>query len=200
MLALVILATTAFYAIGMRYGDFSPWRLVYLTVPGADGLRGVARYVLLLALPMAIVFSVVIDRVMHRITSISSSAARYRLGVVAAAIVAFGLLEQFGAGSTVSRSAQLSRLERLASALPAHCSSFYAAPHPLRRPVKYEYQIDAMLISAMRRVPTLNGYSGHVPPGWALREVEAEDYEDRIARWIRRHRLAGPVCRLEIGD
>ncbi|MDP9179502.1 MAG: hypothetical protein M3O61_17645, partial [Gemmatimonadota bacterium] len=80
------------------------------------------------------------------------------------------------------------------------CAVFYAAAAPVRAPVKHEDQIDAMLISVMRRVPTLNGYGGHVPPGWSLREVEAPDYEQRIAQWIARYRVAGPVCRLEIGD
>jgi len=52
----------------------------------------------------------------------------------------------------------------------------------------------------MRGVPTVNGYAGHVPPGWSLREVDAPDYEQRVAQWITQHRVAGPVCRLEIGD
>jgi hypothetical protein len=201
IVAIVILATSGFYAIGMRYpGDVSPWRLVYDFIPGADGLRGVARYVLFLALPMAVVLSLVLDRAMKRISDHHSPAARRPLAMMTAFIVSFGLLEQFGRSSTVSSRAQISRLSRIASALPEDCTSFYAAPHPLRRPIKYEYQIDAMLISAMKNVPTLNGYSGHVPPGWTLREVEAPDYEQRVARWLARHRVGGKVCRLEIGD
>jgi hypothetical protein len=57
-----------------------------------------------------------------------------------------------------------------------------------------------MLVSVMRGVPTVNGYSGYIPRGWELREVEAPDYEQRVARWIAEHHVAGPVCRLEIAD
>lgn len=91
-------------------------------------------------------------------------------------------------------------IERLAATLPSDCTSFYVVASPHRRPIKYEYQIDAMLVSVMRGVPTLNGYSGYVPPGWSLREVEAPEYEQRVERWIAEHGVAGQVCRLEVGD
>ena len=200
-LAVLILATTLFYAIGMRYwGGSSPWRLVYRFVPGADGFRAVARYVLVLALPMSIAFAVVVHRGMQTISAQPTALARRGLIAATLAVVAFGVLEQFGRAPSFSRRAELERVQRLAAALPQHCAAFYAAASPVRRPIKYEYQIDAMLVSTMRRVPTLNGYSGHVPPGWDLQEVEAPDYEERVARWIARYHVAGPVCRLEIGD
>ena len=197
----MILATTLFYAIGMKYwNDSSPWRLVYLFVPGADGLRGVARYVMFLALPMAIAFAVVIHQGMQRISVQQNARARRSLTAAMFAVIAFGMFEQLGRAPSISKTTELARLNRLAAKLPDDCASFYVAADPGRRPIKYEYQIDAMLISIMRHVPTLNGYSGHVPPGWSLREVEASDYEERVAGWIATHNLMGPICRLEIGD
>lgn len=200
-LAALILATALFYAIGMKYGGgSSPWRLVYRFVPGADGLRAIARYVLVLALPMSIAFAVLVHRGLETISAQPTALARRRLTAAVLAVVAFGIVEQFGRTPSLSRKEELSRLERLAASLPRDCAVFYVAAAPERDPVKHEDQIDAMLISVMRRVPTLNGYSGHVPPGWSLREVEAPDYEQRIAQWIARYHLTGPVCRLEIGD
>ena len=201
LLAALVLAATMFYAIGMKYwGGSSPWLLVYRLVPSANGFRAVARYVLVLALPMAIAFAVVVHLGMQKISAQPTALARWGLTTIMLVVLAFGVFEQFGHAPSFSRKAELARLRRLAAALHEGCEAFYAAASPVRRPIKYEYQIDAMLVSVMRRVPTLNGYSGHVPPGWSLREVEAPDYEERIAQWIARYHLSGPVCRLEIGE
>jgi hypothetical protein len=197
----MVLATTLFYVIGMKYWrDVSAWRLVYSLVPGANGLRGVARYVMLLALPMAIAFAVVVHRTMRRISAHEDARLRQSLAWAMLVIIGFGLGEQFGRAPSISRTVELARLNRLAATLPEGCTAFYVAAAPERGKVKREYQIDAMLISVVRGVPTLNGYSGHVPPGWSLREVEAADYEERVAKWIATHELAGRICRLEIGD
>ena len=198
-LAALILSMALFYAIAMKYwGGSSPWRLVYLFVPGADGLRAIARHVLVLALPMSIAFAVVVHRGLERISL--QPFAGPRLIVALLLVVTFGIAEQFGRTPFISGKQERSRLERLASSLPQNCAVFYVAAAPDRAPTKHEDQIDAMLISVMTHVPTLNGYSGHVPPGWSLREVDAPDYEQRIARWIARYHVAGPVCRLEIDD
>jgi hypothetical protein len=125
-----------------------------------------------------------------------------RRGLICALFMvgSFGLLEQFGRAAAFSKSAEMARLDKLAAKLPETCSSFYVVAAPVRRPVKYEYQIDAMLVSIMRGVPTLNGYSGHVPPRWSLREVEAPGYEENVKKWINLHHLDGHICQLEIGD
>lgn len=194
-LAALILATALFYVIAMKYwGGSSPWWLVYRFVPGADGLRAIARHVLVLTLPMSIAFAVIVHR------GLQKTVARRGLTAALLVVVAFGIVEQFGRAPSYSAKQELSRLEKLAMSLPRDCAVFYVAAAPNRKPVKHEEQIDAMLISVMRGVPTVNGYNGHVPPGWSLREVEAPDYEQRVAQWIARYHVAGPVCRLEIAD
>ena len=200
-LAALMVATALFYAIAMKYwGGSSPWWLVYRFVPGADGLRAIARHVLVLALPMSIAFAVLVHRALRAISTRPTALARQGLTAALLAAVAFGSVEQFGRSPSLSARDERARLETLAASLPRHCAVFYAAAAPVRMPVKHEEQIDAMLVSAIRGVPTVNGYGGHVPSGWSLREVEAPDYEQRVAQWIARYHVAGPVCRLEIGD
>jgi hypothetical protein len=200
-LSLAVLATILFYIIGMKYwNDGSPWRYVYLYVPGAKGFRAIARYVMVLSLPMAIAFAFVVHRAMHKISIQKRALNRMCLTAGMFAVIAFGLFEQLGRAPSFSKSAEIAWLNKLAARLPENCSSFYAVAGPVRRPVKYEYQIDAMLVSVMRQVPTLNGYSGHSPPGWSLREVEAPVYEENVKQWIYRHKIEGRICRLEIGE
>jgi len=200
-LSLAILAAGLFYVIGMKYwNDGSPWRLVYLYFPGASGLRTVARYVTFLSLPMAIAFAFVVHRGMQRIALQKNPRMGMCMAAAMFAVITFGLLEQFGRTAAFSKSAEIAWLDKLAARLPESCSSFYVVAGPVRRPMKYEYQIDAMLVSVMRGVPTLNGYSGYVPRGWSLREVEAPDYEEKVKKWIDLHKLGGHICRLEIGE
>jgi hypothetical protein len=155
---------------------------------------------MVLVLPMSIAFAVFLHQALEKISARPTPLTRQTLTVALLSVVTFGILEQFGNAPSFSTTKELQRLEALAVSLPANCAVFYAAAAPVREPVKHEEQIDAMLVSAIRRVPTVNGYTGHLPPGWSLRDVEAPDYEERVARWIARHRVTGPVCRLEIAD
>jgi hypothetical protein len=200
-LSLAVLATSLLYFIGMKYwNDSSPWRFVYLFFPGAKGFRTVTRYVTVLSLPMAIAFAFMVQYGMQKISSQKRVPVRLFLIFAMFVIVSFGLFEQFGRTASFSKSAEIAWLNKLAARLPENCSSFYVVAGPVRRQVKYEYQIDAMLVSIMRKVPTLNGYSGHAPPGWSLREVEAPGYEENVKQWINRHKIKGNICRLEIGE
>ena len=54
--------------------------------------------------------------------------------------------------------------------------------------------IDAMRISQEFDLPTVNGYSGGVPPGWDLGGVWDPSYLDRVKKWLRDKGIAGPLC------
>ncbi len=129
-------------------------------------------------------FYLVVHRGMQKISVQKSALMRMCLTAGMFAVIAFGLFEQLGRTPAFSKSAEIAWLNKLAARLPENCSSFCAVAGPVGRPVKYEYQIDAMLVSIMRQVPTLNGYSGYVPLGWSLWEVEAPGYEENVKKWI----------------
>lgn len=203
-IALLILATTLFYMIGMRYGhDHSPWVLVYSAVPGAQGIRAVARYGILLCLPMAIAFAFLIHYAMARILAQKSRALRITMFAALLVTVTFGLVEQFATKKDFngfSIKAENEYLKKQAAALPGNCSSFYLAVGPYAAHNEFEYQIDAAFLSIMRHVPTLNGYSGQLPPGWSLWEVKAPDYEANVKKWIEKNHIGGNVCRFLIDE
>lgn len=203
-LALLILATTLFYILGMRYwNDQSPWVLVYSFFPGARGIRAVSRYVILLALPMSVAFAFVIHYAMGKISARQNRALRISLAATLFVIVAFGLAEQFARKKDFNGfpiRAENAYLKKLAAALPENCTSFYVAVGPRGNRNQFEYQIDAILVSILRDVPTLNGYSGQLPPNWLLWEVKAPDYEANVKKWIDEKYLGGQVCRLVIDE
>lgn len=197
----LILATTLVYLIGMRYwNDFSPWQFAY-HFPGATGIRAVARYAIVLALPMSIAFSFGLDRLLNRLDSRTMRNAVYSIAVIA--VVTFGLVEQFAVGQNFngfSIKTENQYLRRLASKLPDNCTAFYAGVDTDQVRNDFEYQIDTILVALMRDVPTLNGYSGQVPPDWPLWEVRAPNYQQRVDDWVNLKRIPGKICRLDIKD
>jgi hypothetical protein len=202
--ALLILATTLFYIIGMRYGhDHSPWALVYFGIPGAQAIRAVARYAIMLCLPMAIAFAYVIHHGMKKISVQKNRRLRNAMSAALFITVGFGLFEQCASKKTAngfSIKAENEYLKAQAANLPDNCSSFYVAVGPYAAHTQFEYQIDAALIAVMRGVPTFNGYSGQSPPNWGLWEVKAPEYEDNVKRWIEANQLKRNICRLVINE
>jgi hypothetical protein len=113
--------------------------------------------------------------------------------------VAFGLFEQFGRKEGFdgfSISAEATYLNRAAQSLPNDCSAFYATVKPTAFHNLFEYQIDAAFVAILRDVPTLNGYSGQLPPGWYLWDMMEPGYENNVRRWIAERQIKGNVCKL----
>jgi hypothetical protein len=199
--ALAVLSVNLLALLALQYHGHSLWHVVHKIVPGAQGIRAVSRFMIVVALPMSAIFAFAIER--------AQDWAGKRAGLCAAliALIAFGVFEQFnsGAGDFYSIRAENARLQRLAAKLPGDCAAFYVTAHwPVDAPMdsfqNQQWMHDAMLISVMRGVPTLNGRSGRSPPGWELREVTAPDYEQKVRVWIARHNIGGKICSLDVGD
>lgn len=203
-LSQLIFATCLVYLIGMRYwNDFSPWQFVYAYVPGGQVVRAVARYALVLALPMGIAFAFLLDFLIKKISARTPSARRTFLFASLFVLTTFGLVEQFGRKEGFggfSISAENEYLNRLAQSLPDDCSSFYVGLTPPKIRNNFEYQLDAMYVSMLKGLPTLNGYSGHLPRDWGLWGVGDPPYEENVKRWINERRIGGNVCRLFIPE
>ena len=202
-LALMVLATDLFFVLGLQFRGHTLWKLVYLVVPGGRAIRAIARYVIVLALPMAIAFSFMVQLGIEAITQRQKAFIRVALASVLFLVVTLGLFEQLnsGRGQYYSIRAENARIDRLAAKLPENCSAFYVVSASGATEGEFGEQDsmhDAMLISIKRHVPTLNGRSAKYPPGWSLRKINATEYEDLVQRWIQQYHISGNVCRLEI--
>ena len=202
-LALMVLATDIFFMLGLQFRGHTLWKLVYLVVPGGRAIRAIARYVIVLALPMAITFSFMVQLGIDAITQRQKAFIRVTLASALFLVVTLGLFEQLnsGEGQYYSIRAENARIDRLAAKLPEDCFAFYVVPASGASEGEFGEQNsmhDAMLISIKRHVPTLNGRSAKYPPGWSLRKITATEYEDQVRQWIQRYHISGNVCRLEI--
>ena len=197
-LGIMILATSIFYLIGFKYAGHSPWSFVYQYFPGAGAIRAVSRYVIFLTLPMSIAFAYGL----HKALEFASTQGRQILRIAILAIAAFGVFEQFGIpkvnGEGFSKSVEESYLKAMAAKLPGDCVAFYVAPGPHATHVTPEYQYDAMMISAISRVKTLNASSSQFPRDWNMYFVKNPDYESNVRNWIDSQKISGKVCRLEL--
>jgi hypothetical protein len=59
------------------------------------------------------------------------------------------------------------------------------------------YALDATFIAMKHSIPTLNGYSAWVPPGYHCLDPEVREYMDDVDKWIRQNGLTG-VCVLDV--
>ena len=200
----LVFATTLVYLIGFNYGhDHSPWFFVYKFFPGAKAIRAVSRYVIFLSLPMAVAFALVIERGLRWVSQQRNLMRRRVLTAAILLVAAFGIFEQFGVfkvgGTGFSKKAEEAYLKAMANKLPSDCTAFYIAPGPNGKHNSFEYQYDAMLISAITDIPTFNASSSQFPHDWFLYDVHDAEYENNVKRWTDLNHLSGKICRLEVG-
>lgn len=202
-LAITVLATTLFYLLAFKYNGHSPWIFVYYTFPGARAIRAISRYVIFLALPMSSVFAYVLNSAQQWIATHKTRGLRIGLSFALLLVAGFGVFEQFGVfkvgGTGFSKRTEQKYLDAMRSKLTPDCQAFYVAPGPKGNHNPFEYQYDAMLISIMSGIPTLNASSSQFPPNWLLYLVKDPAYEDNVKNWIKLNGITSKVCRLEIG-
>lgn len=199
--AVAVLATALFVLLGFKYpGDVSPWRIIYEVVPGGGSIRAVSRYIIFIALPLSVFVGFAFQALLERIKAVPRPLDR---ALFAAALLLWGgvmVFEQVGLPPypAFSKSADLSRLEYLSEKLPAQCKAFYIDVDPRLPYGSTNLQIDAMLLSAVRGIPTLNGYSGSNPKDWNLFLVRNPRYHEYVQDWIAHNHIEGPICGLLI--
>jgi hypothetical protein len=129
----------------------------------------------------------------------SKKAATKSLGIALTGFIAVLAVEQvnFTPTALISRSEELARLDNVRAA-PGRCGTFYVVDsNPVGRPF-FAYQIDAMLISHRAGIPTINGYSGWEPDGWALRDPTNGTYLPFADLWLERNGLIDRACALDV--
>ena len=197
-LGIMILATSIFFVLGFKFGSYSAWQYVYEYFPGAGAIRAVSRYVIFLALPMSIAFAYGLEK------ALQFASGKRALTVAVLVVAAFGVFEQFGVprvhGTGFSTRVEETYLKTMAAKLPGDCTAFYVAPGPYgrRATAEFHYHYDAMMISIMSRVKTLNASSSQFPRDWNFYFFKKPDYENKVKEWIDSQKIPGKVCRLEL--
>ena len=108
--------------------------------------------------------------------------------------IVFGIFEQ--AGTTWYSDSKHSnyRVNSVINKLDPTCDSFYLmASHDYPKPF-WVIHIDAMMASHLSQIPTINGYSGHFPKDYPLRNPKGNNIKSAIDKWASRMKLDGKIC------
>jgi hypothetical protein len=193
ILALTITALVL-QVISIRFGHFSLWWLVWKFVPGGSAIRVPFRLQFMTGLAVTLAVLLILDY-WYRAERLKGGVKR---SAALVALTAFLVIEQVNLTPTalIDRSQELARLDEVPP-VPGICRTFYIADsNPMGRP-PFAYQIDAMLISQRADIPTVNGYSGWGPDGWALEDPTVTTYTKSADRWLRNNGLADQACVLD---
>ncbi|WP_156128488.1 hypothetical protein [Luteibacter sp. 9133] len=149
-LALVILT--------LNLGGHSIYLLV-ARMPGLASIRAVSRIGVVMAMPLAFLVATGVDAARKSANPWRILAALLAVAMVSESIATWTI--KIDIAQTRQRMERLRN--RLPSPLPAHAVIF----NPLTPDVAfYDSELDGVVLSQDLGMPTLNGYSGNIPPGY----------------------------------
>jgi hypothetical protein len=189
----VFVALLTFF-VPLSVNGFSIWRTFFAPIPGFASIRDPARIIFAFELAAVLAVAVSVSR--------PSVKAAYRIAVTATVLI---LLTTGRAQGTFSYGRSNQIFDRWVSApidIDPSCSSFFvqrASPeYASRSDHKWTlYALDATFIAMKHSIPTLNGYSAWVPPGYHCLDPEDHGYMDDVDKWIHQNVLTG-VCVLDV--
>lgn len=194
-MAILLLATGSLMLIATMFGDFSVWRWVHAHVPGAGGIRAIARVSMILTLAVPIGIALLLERLWR-----SGSYA------LCAALALLCVIEQPGTPLLhVSKLANRQKIEKLAERVGDHCAAFLLV---YRGPPGHLLEDDyAAWVQLATHKPTVNGRYGNVPKDWKLFRFQSDGaIPDRrqlrlaLNDWLERYAVdPRSVCWVEYG-
>jgi len=184
-------AVVVSWLLMVQVGSFSLWEIVYRLVPGAAALRAVFRYQVVLHLAVIVVVAVGLDRALRQ--------RRLRAGVVI--LLACLVAEQLTSYRVTFDAAEAGRRLAALSSPPAGCRFFLVERgRAIAGRPPFHAQIEAVVIAQHTGIPTLNGYSTHLPDGWAptMQDVTAPGYAEAALAWMTKNNLRDGLCLVDL--
>ena len=195
-LAIAAVLTVAFVLVFGR--GTTAWRLLWTVLPGAKAIRVPARFLVFVTPLTALCLAYVLTRALERISP------QARIAAIAATFLVLSV-EQYHANPTFTlpRTSERAFYDSVPPP-PAQCRSFYvslpryAQGGSAEMNAYYLHAVDAMMIAALYRIPTVNGMASFLPSGWNLTGPFEPDYETRVAAYAQKHGIAGGLCALQL--
>ncbi len=186
-----------FFLVTIKIDGDSLFHVLYALVPGANAIRAGYRAMVVANLFAVTAIALTFDRVLR--LSLREPRAFVRVGRLTAvtALLTVALIEQVNLdkAAKLSRKGEREYFSALGKA-PRSCRAFYVASEAGRTAAAQ--QVDAMMIALAQHLPTINGQSGLIPPGWDVYTGNAQNYEARAARWALKRHIADGLCRADL--
>jgi hypothetical protein len=145
----------------MYPGDWSPWIVLFKYVPGGDIIRVVSRisFLVLIGITVSVAFF------LHRVRST-------KLAVLLLILIC---AEQGQTTIAYNKYTARAGIQRIAKEIPKNCRSFYCVfqtGSSSRSGYWVFAPMDGMWAQLATNIPTVNGFSGNMPLGWAPLSVQ----------------------------
>lgn len=181
-----------------RIGPVALFQPVFVLVPGASAIRLPVRFLLFIGPVVALVTAFGLDLF----------ARRGRASAIAVAVVGLFILAEQGHSESafrLDRHEEQALLDEIGSP-PAACRSFYVY-NPRIGPTGddavnryYAHGVDAMMIAAYVKLPTVNGMATFWPNEWGLTGPFEADYLARVADFAERKGIEDGLCGLDLKE
>jgi hypothetical protein len=187
MLVLLFVCTTLW---GNYPDGFTLWKYIWAYFPGAKAIRGVSRVALLYLIGVSLFVAVALDRLRAMGAKLALLAIPLGLAVV---------IEQGETTPAFSKTQARIDVQDISNAIGSDCKAFFFSPFEAFGP-PWKYQLDAMMTSLERNLPTINGYSGQNPPNWELGDpaIRTPNHEPYLAQkaqaWLQFRKVSQKVC------
>ena len=177
----------------IRIDELSLWWAVWHAVPGASGLRAVARYAIFLFFPLCLLWS-------FALSTFRNKYATYIIFPLVALLASEQITLAHNA--EVPRESYLKNLQ-LAETPPRQCENFYVTE---RREDDqhistsslfgnlYPHNVAAMFFSEWWNIRTINGFSTFNPPGWSFSYLPESSYYYRVRDYVINHQISEGLC------
>lgn len=193
----LVLAILLSLIVMVKQGDFFLWEYIWRYVPGAKGMRVTSRYALFLIFPLALVATLFIS---GKIIRIAKPLALF-IGMMLIA-------EQINVShsATFDRKANLAFLNNL-PAPPEQCKAFYVLGQRKgefdinSKSIDldlYPHNVDAMLISEIFHLRTINGFSTFNPKDWDFAKNPLNTYIPRVLKYVNAHEIRQGLCEFDL--
>lgn len=185
------------FIITLYIGGFS-FYWILAQIPGANAIRAVTRIVLVLLFPIAVILGCVITRIQNdleeKIISNRIKNDFFKNGLQGGIIiflVVILLLDQSSNVNSMEKKAVQNRveiLEKKVDGLEINRKKDIILWYSKQRPDFWVIQLDAMLAAQNLGIPTINGYSGNIPPfyGGGLFSLDQNKCKE-LTNWIQKN-------------
>lgn len=163
----------------------SLWAIVYYVLPVARSMRAVARFLLWLSFPMAIITAYMANKHIKTKENVGTR-------VIPAIIITMLFVSNI---NTIGVSSHWNQPDESlfisgVSTPPENAEIFYIIDTANTGDPAYIYQLDAFEIATWYALKTINGYSGQSPPDWGgIWDVCSPNYENNVWGWIEKYNL-----------
>jgi hypothetical protein len=125
----------------------------------------------------------------------------HRLRLATIVVLACLLVEQLTTYRVSFDAAEASRRLAALSTPPAGCRYFLVERgRAIAGRPAFHAQVEAVVIAQQTGIPTLNGYSTHLPDGWTttMEDVTAPGYAEAALAWMSRNNLRDGLCLVDL--